>query len=102
MKWLTLEYIKAHSRIDFNMEDNLLEIYANSAEDSILRLTGRTYDELKDMGEDGDVPAPIMEASLMLVEVAYTHRSPVSVQNMSVVPYGFDFLINPFMRRTYR
>ena len=31
MKWLTLEYIKAHSRIDFDIDDDLLEIYGNSA-----------------------------------------------------------------------
>lgn len=98
MKWLDLDYIKQHSRIDFDIEDELLELYGDSAENTILNITGRTYEELK--GNENDVPAPIMHASLMLVEVAYTHRSPVSPQNMSVVPDTFDMLVKPYMKLT--
>ena len=36
MKWLTLELIKKHSRIDSNVEDDLLTIYGESAEDTVL------------------------------------------------------------------
>ena len=31
MEYLTLEYIKQHSRIDFDCEDDLLELYGSSA-----------------------------------------------------------------------
>ena len=31
MRWLTLEYIKQHSRIDSDIEDNILELYAEAA-----------------------------------------------------------------------
>ena len=31
MKWLTIEYIKQHSRIDYDCEDELLELYGEAA-----------------------------------------------------------------------
>jgi hypothetical protein len=46
----------------------------------------------------GHIPAPLIHASLMLVDVSYHHRSPVSTQNMSIVPYTFDILTKPYMR----
>lgn len=96
MKWLTIDYIKQHSRIDFDCEDELLELYGAAAEDSVLNLCSRTYDELIDTY--GDVPPALYQASLMLVDVSYTHRSPVSPQNMSIVPYSFELLVKPYVK----
>ena len=45
MKWLSIEYIKKHSRIEYDCEDDLLEIYGNAAEETIYNITGRTFDE---------------------------------------------------------
>ena len=98
MKWLTLEYIKAHSRIDFNIDDDLLELYGNSAEASVLNICNRSYENLID--EYGEVPAPLYQASLMLVEVSYTFRNPDSQVNLWAVPYTFDFLVKPYMKLT--
>lgn len=97
MKWLTIGYIKAHSRIDFDCEDDLLEIYANSAEGTILNLTRRTYEELKEMG-GGQIPAELYHAALLLVDNSYQNRSPSSTQQLSIIPCGFDFLIKSFMK----
>ena len=44
------------------------------------------------------VPEPLLQASLMLVDVSYTQRSPVSTQSMAIVPYTFDVLTKPYMR----
>ena len=96
MKWLTIDYIKQHSRIDFDCEDELLELYGSAAEDSVLTLCSRTYDDLIDTY--GEVPPALYQASLMLVDVSYTHRSPVSPQNMSIVPYSFELLVKPFVK----
>ena len=96
MKWLTIDYIKQHSRIDFACEDDVLELYAISAEDTILNLINMTYDEL--IAEYGDVPAPIRHASLVMVDHSYNHRSLASPNNMSIIPYSFDLLIKPYMR----
>ena len=96
MKWLTIDYIKQHSRSDFDCDDELLELYGVAAEDSVLNLCSRQYDDLIDTY--GEVPPALYQASLMLVDVSYTHRSPVSPQNMSIVPYSFELLVKPYVK----
>lgn len=100
MKWLTLEMIKAQLRIEpgFTAEDTLLESYGESAEETLLNYLNRQYQDI--IERYGKVPLPLVQASLMLVDVSYQHRSPVSVTNISLVPYGFDTLIKPYMRLT--
>ena len=100
MKWLTLEKIKAQCRIeaDFHDEDELLEIYGESAEEVLLQYLNRTYEDLMEVY--GHIPAPLRHASLLLVDTSYQYRSPVSAQNMSQVPYTFDLLVKPYMRLT--
>jgi uncharacterized phage protein (predicted DNA packaging) len=100
MKWLKLDYIHQHSRIDFNCEDSLLELYGESAEETILTLTRRTYDEIVEKWgtEKRPIPAAIIHASLLLVELSYTQREPISQQNLYTVPYTFDMLIKPYMK----
>ena len=98
MKWLTLERIKAQLRIepDFHDEDDLLEEYGESAEEVLLNYLNRTYEDVIEVY--GRVPAPLRHASMMLVDTSYQYRSPVSAQNMSLVPYTFDLLVKPYMR----
>lgn len=100
MKWLTLDYIKQHSRIDFDCEDNLLELYSDAAEEVVMNTLDRDYDDIvENFGTAShDVPAAIMQASLMLVDLSYTNRSPVSPQNMSIIPYGFDLLLKRYIK----
>lgn len=99
MKWLKIDYIKQHSRIDFDCEDALLELYGESAEETVLEITRRTYDEIvqKWGTKDKPVPAKIIHASLMLVEMSYTHRSVVSSQNL-YYNKAFDMLVKPYMK----
>lgn len=96
MKWLTLDYIKAHSRIDFDCEDDLLVLYGESAEATVLNVIDRTYEEV--LEKYGEVPAPLYHASLMLVETSYAQRSPISQVNLYTVPYTFDLIIKPYMK----
>ena len=104
MKFLTLDYIKQHSRIDFDCEDELLELYGDSAEETLAGLLnrGKTVDEMVESltEEYGDIPARCYHAALILTEQAYNHRGPVSPTNMSIVPYGFDYLVKPLMKLT--
>lgn len=98
MRWLTIERIKAQCRIepDFNDEDELLEEYGEEAEETVLNVINRSYENL--MEQYGKVPTPLRRASLMLVDLAYKQRSPISSQNMYLVPYTFDILIKPYVR----
>lgn len=102
MKFLSLDFIKQHSRIDFDCEDQLLEQYADSAEETICGLLerGDTVEEMVESLEEqyGKIPANIYEAGQMLVETSYTHRSAVSPQNMSIIPYTFDLKIKRYMK----
>lgn len=95
MKWLTIDLIREHSRIDFDCEDGLLTLYGEAAEETVLNIIDRSYDDLT--AAYGGVPNALVQASLLLVDVSYTHRSPVNPTSISVVPYTFDLLVKPYM-----
>lgn len=105
MKWLTLEACKNQCRIDNDSEDTLLELYGESAEEVVLNIINRDYTELVEQfgTEERPVPFPIVLASLALVELSYSQRSPVTTQTVSVVPCNnLDFWLKPYMRLTSR
>lgn len=99
MKFLTLPEIKAHSRIDLGIEDEILELYASAAEGVVLDTIGYSYEEL--VAEYGEVPAQIRQAALLLTDVSYTHRSPVSPTNTYNIGCSFDALVKPFIKLTH-
>jgi uncharacterized phage protein (predicted DNA packaging) len=96
MKFLTLDYIKQQLRIVWSEEDTLLDEYGKAAEDTLLNLLNRSYHDL--LESYGEVPAPLVQAAMLLVGESYQHREPSSAQNLSSVPYAFDMLIKPYMR----
>lgn len=96
MKYLTLEHIRQHLRIDFVEEDAVLELYGSAAEDVVLQVCERTIDDI--IETYGGIPDAIRQATLLLVGQSYIHREPASTQNISSVPYAFDLLIKPYMR----
>ena len=100
MKWLTIDAIKRHSRIDYDCEDALLEMYGESAEETVLNIINRSYaDVVEKFGtEKHPIPAPLVHASLLLVEESYTQRAPITQTNLYVVPYAFDMMVKPYMR----
>ena len=95
MKYLTIDDIQAQLRLDFDCEDSLLKLYGTGAEETILYLCNRTYENL--IGEYGEVPAAIRQVTLELVSQSYEQRSPASPTNLSAVPYNFDLLIKPYI-----
>ena len=98
MKWLTLDDIKDQLRIerDFDLENDKLTLYGDSAEQAILDICRRTYDDFID--DYGAIPAPIRECSLLLVVMSYEHGTPASAQQMYNVGYAFDLKLKPYMR----
>ena len=104
MKYLQIDYIKQHCRIDDDYDDALLELYGEAAEETLLTYLnrGRTSQEAYDnlVAEYSTVPAMLRVATLMLVDVSYQFRSPISQTNMSQVPYTFDMIVKPYMKLT--
>lgn len=98
MKWLNLNLIKAQIRMepDFTLEDDLLTMYGESAEQIVLDVIQRDYTEV--MEKYGTVPTPLVHASLLLVAQSYQNRETVSMQNMYTVPYAFDMMVKPYMK----
>ena len=104
MNFLTIDKIKQQLRLDCTCEAELLEDYGNSAETTLAAYIG-FMDENNVPSVDkmleaygGTMPAPLVQAALMLVDTSYQFRSPVSAQNMSVVPYTFDLLVKPYVK----
>lgn len=97
MKWLTLTLIKQQLRIepDFTMEDDYLESKGKAAEDAILNLLARDYTQV--IETYGEVPASIVDASLMLVSFLYYHREASVTQQLHANP-TFELMLKPYMR----
>jgi len=98
MKYLTLEYIKDHSRICHDAEDRYLERIGSAAETAVLNLCRRTIEDIYE--EYGEVPEDFKQVTLMVVEHLYTHRGPTENVSASAVPYTFDMMLKPYMRLT--
>lgn len=98
MKWLNLDLIKQQLRMehDFILEDDLLTLYGDSAEDAVLTICNRTMEDVVE--QYGRVPSQLVHASLLLVSESYQHREPISAQNLYMVPYAFDRMVKPYMR----
>ena len=98
MKYLTLEAIKRQIRMeqDFHDEDDWLEETGEAEEEAMLNLLGRSYENL--IETYGKVPPTIVKSTLELVDISYQHRSPVSQQNMYLVPYTFDMRVKPYIK----
>ena len=104
MKFLTIDKIKQQLRLDCTCEAELLKMYGDSAETTLAGYIG-FVDENNVPSVDkmleaygGTMPTPLVQAALMLVDTSYQFRSPVSAQNMSVVPYTFDLLVKPYVK----
>lgn len=95
LKWLSIDAIHTHCRIDFNCEDAELEQMGIAAEQAILDLTRRTYENFIDTY--GRIPDPIFNASLLLVQNLYNNRDAGTAQQNYATLYGFDFLLKNYM-----
>lgn len=96
-----MEYIKQHSRIDFDCEDELLELYGDAAEEAMSQILNRgknTEEMVADLTEVyGHVPAPIFPATLMLVASLYKDREKDLVQQ-AYANTTFSILVKPYMK----
>lgn len=95
LRWLSVDAIKTHSRIDFDCDVAELEQFGVEAEQAILDLTRRTYENFVDTY--GRIPDPIFNASLLLVQNLYNNRDAADSQKKEASLYGFDLLLKNYM-----
>ena len=95
LKWLSVDAIHQHCRIDFNCEDAELEQMGITSEQAILDLTRRTYENFIDTY--GRIPDPIFNASLLLVQSLYKNRDAEEQRDSKEIAFGFQFLIKNYM-----
>ena len=96
MRIITLQQIKDNSRIESTVEDAVLEQIGDAAEEMVMNLMDRTYEDV--LAEFGEIPAPIVRACLALAEHLYNHRGIVSQQSLSAIPYTIDAMIKSYIR----
>lgn len=96
MKWLTLDYIKAHARITHDIENEKISEMGEAAETAILNLLNRTYEDLVE--QYGGVPKDIVYASASLVAYWYGDGAESAGKTqLSAIPYNFDFILKPYI-----
>lgn len=95
LKWLSIDAIHAHCRIDFNCEDAELKQIGITAEQAILDLTRRTYENFIDTY--GRIPDPIFNASLLLVQSLYNNRDAEEQRDSKEIAFGFSFMVKNYM-----
>lgn len=82
---------------EFTLEDELLEDYGESAEETVLAYCNRTLEDV--IEQYGKVPANMRHAALELVSGSYMNREPYSPTNLSTIPYGnIDVLLKPYIK----
>ena len=98
MEVVSLALFKKHVRADdFANDDEYLGHLLESAEIAVVTATNRTREELEQMG-DGEVPAPIKHAIMMLGAHWYNQRESVSSVQMYAVPDSLQALIKPYRK----
>lgn len=100
MKWLKLEDIKHHSRIEDDDEDKLLELYGSAAENGILRVMNRSWEDVRNNLSEEDINGALTIAGLLLTDHLYNHRGPTENVQVYQIPYSVDYYIKPFIRLT--
>ena len=98
MAVVSLELFKKHVRADeFADDDDSLAHVLAVAEESVIRSTNRTAEELVAMG-DGSMPLSIVHAVMMLAAHWYNQRESVSPGQMHQVPDTLQALVKPFRK----
>jgi uncharacterized phiE125 gp8 family phage protein len=94
-----LALFKKHVRADdFADDDAYMQHLLDAAEVSVVRATNRTEGELIAIGNSGVMPAPIVQAIMMLAAHWYNQRESVSTTQMHQVPDSLSALIKPYRK----
>jgi hypothetical protein len=90
---VTLDQAKAHCRVTWAEEDELIQSYLDSAVAWLERFTG-----LPGLIEEGGttIPAELDQATRMLVAWWFDNRDAANAAQLAEVPFGIQSLAGPF------
>lgn len=113
-----MEELKSQMRVDFEEEDNSIELYGIAAEDAVIGYTARTLENLRRIAYEEQTgialspeeelpagnwfPARLKVLVLMIAAHNYRNREPVAAVAQNVVPYAFEFYGKPYRKLTDR
>lgn len=103
MKWLTTNIIKKHLNIEptFTDDDDLLEVYADTAEQIVEQELQTSLDNIAKDNKNGSLPTPIKQAMLIMIANFYSQRESFSSLQVNAVPRSVDYLLSPYHKYTY-
>ena len=96
MKVTDIGQIKRNSRIQGDEEDDVLEQIGDTAEAIIENMMNRTFEDV--CIEYGEIPAPLVRATLILCDHLFTHRGPTSPTTLYNIPYSIDVMVKPYTK----
>lgn len=92
---IDLNVIKQHLRIDHNLDDELLEIYATAALEAAENHIGKTFGETT-TADTVNFTGGIKVGCLMFIGHLYANRETVSDVQLYEVPMAVKSLWNPY------
>jgi uncharacterized phage protein (predicted DNA packaging) len=97
--YLELETVKKHINIDYDDDDDYINILMNVVENTIEIEIGESLSDLED--NEGDLPLRLIQSMEILIAHFYMIREPITLGVSAVeVPFTFKWLIHPFKNFT--
>ena len=91
---IELETIKNHLNIDssFNDDDNYIMQLEEVAEAIVEKHIDRTLEDI--IGEEGEVPKPLLQAMLLFIANLYNNRESVAYTGTVEVPNTLTYILS--------
>ena len=93
--YISLEQCKKHLNIDpgFTEDDNYIMSLAEVAEEIVQRHIGYRFEDIL---VDGQLPAPLQHAMLLLIGQFYANREAVTFGSASELPLAYNYILQLF------
>ena len=88
LKFLDLDFVKAHLRIDEDTPDAEILLYAAAAEQEALNFLERSLESIYE--EFGQIPPDIILACLCHIGTSYKYRETVTDRTLHRLPYMWE------------
>ncbi len=95
--YVTVEQLKKQCYVDSSDDDTYMEGLIEAAQTAV---ENDIQQPLSGLESGGKIPAPLMQAILLVAANLYTNREPVAFANPQPVPYTLQYLIKPYIHYT--